>query len=106
MARKKEVEKVTYSLTRESPVTWDFAGVRQNVHIRKTDESASRVSVIDVLAAITGQRRHGDSNAAVTFGRVNRDYPEVTANSSDFKICGQGQSTPKRRGQWKVSIPK
>ena len=51
--------------------------------------------MIDVLAAITGQHHNGNSNAAVAFTRLKRDYPEVTANCSDFKFAGRGQrNTP------------
>lgn len=56
--------------------------------IRKTDENPSRISVIDVVAAITGQNK---SNAAVAFKRLQRDHPAVTANSSDCKFPGERQ---------------
>ena len=65
------------------------------VQIRKTNENPARVSVIDVVAAITSQHQNGNSNAAVAFSRLKRDYPEVTANCSDLKFPGRGQrNTP------------
>ena len=60
-------------------------------HIRKTSENPARISVIDVVAAITGHRSNGSSNAAVIFMRLNNDHPEVTTNCSDLKFPGRGQ---------------
>ena len=53
------------------------------MQIRKTDENPPQISVIDVVVAITGQTQ---SNSAVAFKRLQHDHPEVTANSSDFKL--------------------
>ena len=61
---------------------------REAVQIRKTDENPPQISVIDVVAAITGQTQ---SNSAVAFKRLQCDHPEVTANSSDFRFKGRGQ---------------
>ena len=36
------------------------------------------------------QHHNGNSNAAVAFTRLKRDYPEVTANCSDFNPTAQG----------------
>ena len=56
--------------------------------LRITDETPPHVSVIDVVSAITG---HNGSNAALTFGRLKSEHPEVTTNCSDFRFPGQGQ---------------
>ena len=69
-------------------------GVRQ---IRKTDESPTRIAVIDVVAAITGLSSNGiaNSNAALAFARLKHDHPEVTAGCSDYKFPGRRQrNTP------------
>ena len=60
-------------------------------HIRKTSDNPARISVIDVVAAITGHRSNGSSNAAVIFMRLKNDHPEVTTNCSDLKFPGRGQ---------------
>ena len=71
-------------------------------HIRKTSENPARISVIDVVAAITGHRSNGSSNAAVIFMRLNNDHPEVTTNCSDLKFPGRGSE--KRRLQASVAL--
>ena len=59
--------------------------------IRKTDESPSRVSVYDLIAAIVK-----NSNARKTWGDLKKRHPEVVTKSynfqDDFKFEGQGQS--------------
>ena len=60
---------------------------RQVKQLRITDQTPPRVSVIDVVAAITG---HNASNAALTFGRLKSEHPEVITNCSDFRFPGQG----------------
>ena len=47
--------------------------------------------ILDVVAAITGHRSNGSSNAAVIFMRLKNDHPEVTTNCSDLKFPGRGQ---------------
>ena len=64
---------------------------RDVLHIRKTSENPARIRVIDVVAAITGHRSNGSSNAAVIFMRLKNDHPEVIANCSDLKFPGRGQ---------------
>ena len=59
--------------------------------IRKTSDNPARISVIDVVAAITGHRSNGSSNAAVIFMRLKNDHPEVTTNCNDLKFPGKGQ---------------
>ena len=65
---------------------------RQTVQIRKTDETPPRISVIDVISAISG---HNSSNAALAFARLGHDYPDVTANCSHVKF----PDTKGRKGQ-------
>ena len=56
--------------------------------IRKTDQVPPQVSVIDVVAAITGQ----DANvAAMVFRRTKERYPELDALCADFKFPGRRQ---------------
>ena len=50
---------------------------REAVRIRKTDEMPPRISVIDVVEAITGQAKH---NAGKTLDRIKASYPEVSPN--------------------------
>ena len=52
-------------------------------NILKTDEIPPRVSIIDVVTAIT---QCSPSNAALTFARLKNDYPDVTTNCSDVKF--------------------
>ena len=51
--------------------------------IRKTDEVPPRVSIIDVTMAITGKNRN---QAAITFARLQNDYPEVTTNCCNLQF--------------------
>ena len=58
------------------------------VHVRKTSETPPRVSVYDVLSAITGLSTNNCSNV---WKRLQDDFPEVATNCSYFKFQGQGQ---------------
>ena len=71
---------------------------RQTVRIRKTDETPPRISVIDVISAISG---HNSSNAARAFARLGHDYPDVTANCSHVKF----PDTKGRKGQRDTPVP-
>ena len=57
-------------------------------HIRKTAEDPPRVSVLDVISAVTGLDSGNSSNA---YARLREQFPEVTATSSVFKFPGRGQ---------------
>ena len=60
--------------------------------IRKTAETPPRVSMIDVVRAITG---FSGSNAYNVLTRLFESYPEVSTICSNFKFPGRGQrSTP------------
>ena len=60
--------------------------------IRRTNEEPPRVSVIDVVAAITGKDAN---NAARDIGLIKGLHPEVTQNLGIFKFAGRGQkNTP------------
>ena len=61
---------------------------REAVQIRKTDVNLPQISVINVVAAITGQTQ---SNSAVAFKRLQQDHLEAIVNISDFKFKGRGQ---------------
>ena len=61
---------------------------RRTVRIRKTSESPPRISVIDVVEAITGQVK---SNAGKTLERVKESHPEVYPNWINFRFPGRGQ---------------
>ncbi len=60
--------------------------------IRLTDEEPPRISVVDVMSVIQG---HTNSNAAVAFTRMTRDYPEVAAQCGMYKFS----DTLGRKGQ-------
>ena len=61
---------------------------RELVQIRKTSETPPRISVIDVVEAITGQVK---SNAGKTLERVKESHPEVYPNWINFRFPGRGQ---------------
>ena len=62
------------------------------VHIRKTSETPPRVSVLDVIGAITGKNSEDSSKA---YRRLIERFPEVGTVGPDFKFAGQGQrATP------------
>jgi hypothetical protein len=56
--------------------------------IRRTDTVPSRISVIDVVEAITGQVK---SNAGKTLERIKESHPEVYPNWINFRFPGRGQ---------------
>jgi hypothetical protein len=56
--------------------------------IRKTAETPPRVSVIDVIRAITGL---SGSNGHNVLQRLFESYPEVSTNCRNFKFPGRGQ---------------
>ena len=56
--------------------------------IRKTAEDPPRVSVLDVISAITGLETNNASNV---FTRLKEQFPEVARNCSLFKFPGRGQ---------------
>ena len=58
---------------------------RRVVSIRKTSETPPRISVIDVVEAITGQVK---SNAGKALERVKKSYPEVHPNWINFRFPG------------------
>ena len=60
--------------------------------LRTTEESPPNISVIDVVAAITGL---SSSNAAVAFTRLKNEHPDVTARCSHVKF----RDSRGRRGQ-------
>ena len=55
--------------------------------IRKTDETPQRVSIIDVVMAVTGGSQH---DAARSLRRLSDQYPEVGPNWSHLKFKGRG----------------
>ena len=75
-----------------------MAGIQQQLgallgseekQVRKTEEDGTaRVSVIDVVSAITGQ---GGRGAAVQFGRLVAQYPGVDGNCILYKFAGARQ---------------
>ena len=56
--------------------------------IRKTAEDPPRVSVLDVISAVTGL---DSSNASTVYTRLREQFPEVGTTSSNFKFPGRGQ---------------
>ena len=60
---------------------------REVKQVRKTDESPSRVSVIDVAIALTGKSHH---DAAQDYRRILEQFPEVGTNCSHFRFQGKG----------------
>ncbi len=65
---------------------------REVVDIRKTNETPPRISLIDVVQAITGQAKN---NAGKTFERIKENYPEVSPEDSpkwrNYRFPGRGQ---------------
>ena len=56
--------------------------------IRKTAEDPPRVSVLDVISAVTGL----DTNHASTYyTRLQEQFPEVATNCGNFRFPGRGQ---------------
>ena len=56
--------------------------------IRKTAEDPPRVSVLDVISAVTGL---DSGNSTNYLNRLKEQFPEVTTNCSLFKFPGKGQ---------------
>ena len=56
--------------------------------IRKTTEVPPRVSVYDVIGALTGYTTRQHFNL---FKRLTQQYPEITALCTNFKFSGRGQ---------------
>ncbi len=56
--------------------------------LRKTAEVPPRVSVYDVLGAVTG---YAPNNCVNLWQRLSDQFPEVTSLSSNFKFPGRGQ---------------
>ena len=61
---------------------------REILRIRKTDETPPRVSIIDVVMAVTGGSQH---DAARSLRRLSDQYPEVGPNWPHLKFKGRGQ---------------
>ena len=61
---------------------------KEAVQIRKTDGTPPKISVIDVVQAITDQTQ---SNSAVAFQRLMRDHPEVGRKCSKLRFNGERQ---------------
>ena len=61
---------------------------KEVVSIPKTSETPPRISVIDVVEAIT---RQVQSNAGKTLERVKERHPEVYPNWINFHFPGRGQ---------------
>ena len=61
---------------------------KEVARIRKTGETPPRISVIDIVQAVTGL---SPSNSAVAFKRLQRDHPDVGGNCSMFKFQGERQ---------------
>ena len=58
--------------------------------IRKTSEDPPRVSVLDVISAVTGL---DSSNSASYFNRFGEQFPEVSASCNPYKYQGGGNVT-------------
>ena len=59
--------------------------------IRKTAEDPPRVSVLDVISAVTGDA----NNSSHVYTRLREQFPEVQSGGTDFKFPGRGQrNTP------------
>ena len=57
--------------------------------IRKTTETPPRLSVIDLVAAVTGFTPHAAANAVL---RLKAAYPEVSSLDGHFRFGGRGSS--------------
>ena len=57
-------------------------------HIRKTAETPPRVSVLDVIGAITGL---DSSNSSTVYARLREQFPEIATRISIVKFPGRGQ---------------
>ena len=63
-------------------------GKRRVAQIRKTDENPPRISIIDVIATISGKDKN---QAAEDLRRISTGRPEVKAIYFDFKLPCRGQ---------------
>ena len=63
-------------------------GKKKVAQIRKTDENPPRISIIDVIATISGKDKN---HAAEDLRRISTGHPEVNAICVDFKFPGRGQ---------------
>ena len=63
-------------------------GKRKVAQIRKTDENPPRISIIDVIATMSGKDKN---QAAEDLRRISTGHPEVKAICFDFKFPGRGQ---------------
>ena len=61
---------------------------KEVVSIRKTSETPPRISVIDVIQAITEMTK---SNAGNYLDRIKNTHPEVSTNCRNFRFPGRGQ---------------
>ena len=67
----------------------ELLGKRGAVRIRTTGEVPPRVSVVDVVCAVTG---YSSSNAALAFVRMKKEHPSVAEGCSDYRFkdsCGR-----------------
>ena len=65
---------------------------REMVQIRKTADDPPRVSVIDVVQAISGMTK---SNAGHYVDRLKEAHPEVCTDCTNYRFAGRGQrNTP------------
>lgn len=70
--------------------------------IRKTNDNPARVSVYDLVVAITG---HDSCHANTYFTRMCKSFPEVSTICVNFRFLGQGQrSTPVTDARGMVTI--
>ena len=73
-----------------------------NKKIRKTSETPQRVSVYDLIAAITD---HDNKTASKSFSRMKEAYSEVSTFCRNFKFNGSGQrDTPVTNARGAVII--
>ena len=56
--------------------------------IRKTAEDPPRISVYDLIGAVTGQ---GLNARGIVYKRLAENFPEVPTSCCGFKFPGQGQ---------------
>ena len=63
-------------------------GKKKVAQIRKTDENPPRISIIDVIATISGKDKN---QAAEDLRRISTGHPEVKAICFDVKFPGRGQ---------------
>lgn len=60
----------------------------QGVKIRRTTDTPPKISVYDILSAVTGQPFE---HSHVIFSRLQDAYPELRTKCSEFKFPGRGQ---------------